>query len=354
MNEATFKRNWETRGLEMAEIFSDRSKKDTFLYANRGQGELTKDQYIQRIRELCGEISYQSVGQKDRSKRNRVWKDSASSKPCSHNGVFAGDKNRGFTTSLQASTSRNYFVDDEQPTDPESFSSMVNYTTADPRILPAVVETVRYLRQTYHQLLLSMRPKSFSFFEKERENLGTRSDSSEEHFSSLSDDTNSAKVRVSLPYNQNSTRHRKKRANSTLSSSSNSSASLGNHQLIRRSVTGSCDKWSGSDRHRFRRVTFDTVNLQKNDQPYELHAAASEGDTDEVMMLTLNGCDLNAPDSDGFPAFEFALRRSKFRCAIFLVEAGTDIDMYTRKKLKEYETLLRKSRSYMHVMKTTL
>eukprot|EP00795_Rhopilema_esculentum_P012356 gene12356-3010_t len=297
----------------MAKLFSDRSKKDTCLYANRGQGELTKDQYIQKIRELCGEISYQSVGQKDRSKRNTVWKGSASSKPCSHNGVFAEDKDRGFTTSLHPSTSRNYFVDDEQPTDPESFSSMVNTTTADPRILPAVVETVRYLRQTYHQLLLSTRPKSFSFFEKERENLGTRSDSSEEHFSSLSDDTNSAKVLV----------------------------------------TGGRDRWSGSDRHRCRRVTFDTANLQEY-KPYELHAAASEGNIDKVMMLTLNGCDLNAPDSDGFPAFEFALRRSKFRCAIFLVEAGSDIDMYTRKKLKEYEKLLKKSRSYMHVMETTL
>eukprot|EP00794_Sanderia_malayensis_P005625 gene5625-6320_t len=85
-----------------------------------------------------------------------------------------------------------------------------------------------------------------------------------------------------------------------------------------------------------------------------LRLAAISGNTDQVMHLTLQGCDLNQPGHDGWPAVDAALGNSRFKCAIFLIEAGTNMAEYTTRKMAEYTEIIYRARQYLYVVKTCL
>ena len=230
-----------------------------------------------------------------------------------------------------------YYLDEEQPSNLEEFSYMVDGRSTDPRILPAVVATIRFLRQRYHRMLLDMKPKSKEFFEREfakleRNRFYTKGygntqgslDSWDESDSGTADSHDGQNyVKVSTDNHQSGC------VNSVRGSDSSVSAN------------GSCCSTLPAPRDRF-------------SEPYALHAAASVGDTDRVMSLTLRGYDVNSLNNNRWPAVEMALRTYKFRCAIFLIEAGTNMMAYTEQRKREYRDVIIKARRHLQIVKTSL
>ncbi len=340
--------------------------------ANCAQGKLTKEQYVEEIRALCGRMQPKVTLSR---KEERNWvnsKEMVNSKDTRISGrsrsmyVSSDKKSRDFksrkinrtaseayklvnhlTWAEQANHENGnnnkrdimYYIDEEQPSDIEAFSDMVNGRSADPRILPAMIQTIRYLRQGYHQMLLDMKPKSKDFFDREFAKLernrfytrerGRAGTSSPEESDSGMTDWSYGRYCVSRKSNQ-------------------SIISQNGDKMIYDS------DWSHSR-------SDSGVTLLSNDNfskqainNYALRVAATNGDTDQVMHLTLQGCDLNHLGEDGWPPIELALRNSRFRCAIFLVEAGTEMETYTARKMQEYTEIIYKSRKYLHVLQTSL
>ncbi|EDO49289.1 predicted protein, partial [Nematostella vectensis] len=56
-----------------------------------------------------------------------------------------------------------------------------------------------------------------------------------------------------------------------------------------------------------------------------LHKAAAAGDLESIHTLIQYGGNVNLTDQDGFAPIHSALRRAHYKCAIFLMECGTDI-----------------------------
>lgn len=483
--------------------------KDACSCSDCKQGRFSKEQYIKQIRALCGvpkqlntSSSPKGKGQNYQQRReaSRSFSSCYSSSTSSLQNVDDESittytskgqeiKRTGKILSVDA-VKNEYYIDEEQPTDLESFNLMVNGTSADPRILPAIVETIKYLRQSYRQTLLNMNPKPKS---KALWNNSTDNESSDDWSDSTYNTRSSgskAGSKVSFVDQRiaNSNRHRygrdrlergaqqgaqpnddywsdssgarsatgskvsfddqsisngKRNGNlrgkfdkkapevaqsndyywsdssittGTSNSTGNSDGSrvargqldrraqrvvqskaylerqaFGNYSLraaneygerngSTRSIEGKGKVTKGVSAHIMTKqqsngrmakdgpkngrdnerndsgviVDHDTIDKHVHDNPLALHAAARDGDLDMVIRFTLSGYDLNKQGKLGWPPVEFALQKSRFRCVIFLIEAGTNMTCYTKQKVEEYRKVLLKARKYLKMITTIL
>ena len=67
-----------------------------------------------------------------------------------------------------------------------------------------------------------------------------------------------------------------------------------------------------------------------------LHKAAAAGDLESIHTLIQYGALVNIVDQDGFPPIHSALKKSHYKCAILLIECGTDIARYTTERIREF------------------
>ena len=64
---------------------------------------------------------------------------------------------------------------------------------------------------------------------------------------------------------------------------------------------------------------------------------------------------VNILDQDGFPPIHSALKKAHFKCAILLIECGTDVTRYTTERIREFLEIKEMSKGHMPVLlKTTL
>lgn len=317
---------------------------------NCKQGKLTKAQYTKEIRNLCLQDQL-SRGTKSSSIKTCTLESICTKTAHRHeNGSQAGKKENHQNRHHAVSQKNKYFIDEEVPTDLESFNLMMNGNNMDERILPAVVNTIKYLRKMYHRMLVNTKSKTISFFERERRFIGSKGGSS------FSSDEHSL--------GENSTEKPRAFADEN---------------------PGSCDLEEDYDRDGFKNGAFewrlwrrrgtllpreedqegrdsdsgvnfecDDIVESKNVQATMLHAAAKDGDVEKVMSLVFDYCDVNSLNRRGRPAVESALESSKFRCALFLMEAGTDMKIYTQQKVDEYEQVLEITRNRSHFIQTAL
>ena len=480
--------------------------KDACSCSDCKQGRFSKEQYIKQIRALCGvpkqlNTSNSPQGKGQNYQQRRGASRSFSSSYSSSNSSLQNGDDESITTNTSKNQEKRrtgrilsvdavkheYYIDEEQPTDLESFNLMVNGTSADPRILPAVVETIKYLRQTYRQTLLNMhpKPKSRDLWDNSTDNessddwsdstYNTRSSGSKAGSRVFSEDQKIANgrgigdVRGKLEgralqgaqsnddywsdssgarnatgskvfFDDHSVSNSQRNGNlrgkfgerapkvaqfsddnwsdssgttgtSHSTRSSNGSGDVrgqlerraqrvaqskaylqrqafGNNSLraanehgernglievkgkVKRGVSipittkqqsnGRMVKDGPKNGHENERndssvnVEHDIIDKLVHDNPLALHAASRDGDLDRVIRMTLNGYDLNKQGKLGWPPVEFALRRSRFRCAIFLIEAGTNMTYYTKQKVEEYRKVLLKARKYLKMITTIL
>lgn len=67
-----------------------------------------------------------------------------------------------------------------------------------------------------------------------------------------------------------------------------------------------------------------------------LHKAAGAGDLESIHTLIQYGAMVNIVDQDGFPPIHSALKKAHFKCAILLIECGTDVARYTTERIREF------------------
>lgn len=67
-----------------------------------------------------------------------------------------------------------------------------------------------------------------------------------------------------------------------------------------------------------------------------LHKAAAAGDLESIHTLIQYGAMVNIVDQDGFPPIDSALKKAHFKCAILLIECGTDVARYTTERIREF------------------
>ena len=483
--------------------------KDACSCSDCKQGRFSKEQYIKQIRALCGVPKQLNTSSSPKGKgQNYQQRREASRSFSSDYSSSNSSLQNGSDESIATNTSKNqgkrragrilsvdavkhdYYIDEEQPADLESFNLMVNGTSADPRILPAVVETIKYLRQTYRQTLLNMnpKPKSRDLWDNSTDNessddwsdstYNTRSSgskagskvsfedqkiangkrtgdirgelerralqgaqSNDDYWSDSSGARSATGSKVSFDDHSisNVQRNGNLRANfdkkapnvgqsnddywsdgsGTIDTSNSTRYSNGpgdvrgqlerraqrvaqSKAYLRRQALGN-NSLRAANEHGERNgstrgiegkgkltrgvptpimtkqqsngrmvkdgpkngrdnerndsgvsVEHDIIDQLVHDNPLALHAASHDGDLDRVIRLTLNGYDLNKQGKFGWPPVEFALRRSRFRCAIFLIEAGTNMTYYTKQKVEEYRKVLLKARKYLKMITTIL
>lgn len=84
-----------------------------------------------------------------------------------------------------------------------------------------------------------------------------------------------------------------------------------------------------------------------------LHKAAASGDLESIHTLIEYGAKVNLTDQDGFAPVHSALRRCHYKCAIFLIECGTDMAAYTRTRIEEISMIKNMSSDYMRSVLNT-
>ncbi|PFX28394.1 Protein phosphatase 1 regulatory subunit 27 [Stylophora pistillata] len=86
-----------------------------------------------------------------------------------------------------------------------------------------------------------------------------------------------------------------------------------------------------------------------------LHKAAAAGDLESIHTLIQYGAMVNIIDQDGFPPIHSALKKAHFKCAILLIEYGTDVTRYTTERIREFLEIKEMSLGHLPVLlKTTL
>lgn len=86
-----------------------------------------------------------------------------------------------------------------------------------------------------------------------------------------------------------------------------------------------------------------------------LHKAAAAGDLESIHTLVQYGALVNIQDQDGFPPFHSALRKAHFKCAILLIEYGTDVGRYTSERVREFLEIKDMTRGHLPaLLKTNL
>ena len=334
-----------------------RSMKDRACYCvNCKQGILSKEQYTEQIRDLC------SQSRRSRAKSDTFVSTTRKSARKTNISGFSFDndvkliekpiRDRG----LNSFVSERYYIDEEQPSDLESYNMMVNGTQGDPRILPAVVDTIKDLRFLYHQLLMQAKCKSSSFCDGEFDHF--RSKGSESY---SSDDLSSGEFSVDKPqYLEHENSRVKKTAVKKSTFSSRITNAVSSQRKTRKNgkpneVSKEQGQGEADGRDSDSGIHFDCDAFESKISPSNrLHEAAKDGNVEKVIQLILDCCDVNGLNDDGWPAIESALNNSKFRAALLLIEAGTDIGSYTEKKVDEYEEIISKTRNYTQFIRTAV
>ena len=321
---------------------------------NCKQGILSKEQYTDQIRVLC------SQSRTSRAKSETVVTTTRKSPRKTNISNFNFDNDVKLIEKTVSKSGlvpdKYYYIDEEQPADLESYNLMVNGTLGDPRILPAVVDTIKYLRYLYHQLLMQAKCRSSSFCDREMDNF--RSKGSDSY---SSDDLSSGEFSFDKPQYLEHERVRvKKSAIEKSTSNSGVTNAMSSHRQLRKSgkpneiskdrVHGESDGRDSDSGIHFDCDAFESKICVNN----RLHEAAKDGDVEKVIELILDCCDVNGLNGDGWPAIESALNNSKFRAALLLIEAGTDMRAYTEKKVDEYEEVINKARDYTHFIRTAV
>lgn len=86
-----------------------------------------------------------------------------------------------------------------------------------------------------------------------------------------------------------------------------------------------------------------------------LHKAAAAGDLESIHTLIQYGAMVNMVDQDGFPPVHSALKKAHFKCAILLIECGTDVARYTTERIREFMEIRDMTSGHLPVlMKTNL
>lgn len=84
-----------------------------------------------------------------------------------------------------------------------------------------------------------------------------------------------------------------------------------------------------------------------------LHKAAAAGDLESIYTLVQYGAFVNIQDQDGFPPIHSALRKAHFKCAILLIECGTDMVRYTTERVREFLEIKHMTTRHMPVLLKT-
>ena len=222
-----------------------------------------------------------------------------------------------------------YYVDEEQPTDTLIYSMMVNDNDNDIQLLPAVIETIELLRESYHDCLV----------EKYRSRRRGNS------------------LRFGLSGNQEERLHRKDTESNTYNKDGgwkrgvtpNGSYYYKHKEEVDNNLTISSPMYPVSQSTRGYKLFY--YNKARRIQ---LHGIAAIGNVSLLQQMVVEGCEIDALDSEGWPALHSALRSFKFRCAIFLLEIGSDTVVYTKKRLREYRQVINKARKYCQFLSTQL
>lgn len=335
------------------ETFCQRDVKNgACMCVNCKEGKLTKAQYAMRIRNICCQTQMPRVKGSlapivPTASCTNTGHGLKYEEKTPHKAIFRKEFD------VQKNYNR-YFTDEEVPSDLEYFNLMMNGSSGDPRILPAVVDTLKYVRKIYHEMLTETRTKAWSFFENERRSIGSKSSDS---LSSDGQSSNGEFVNENrLKTASDILRMRKHEARESYNRHGLDVNTSRWKQRIRvENVTGR-RKHEWTDGEPGVDCDSDPVDDKSitETKTAALHDAAMRGNVEKVMRLILDWCDVNALNKDGWPAFEGAMNNSKFRCALFLIEAGTDMKRYTTKKVEQYEKALSKVRSYTQFIKTAL
>ena len=91
------------------------------------------------------------------------------------------------------------------------------------------------------------------------------------------------------------------------------------------------------------------VNKQSPSGQSLLHIAAGNADMKCIDLLLQSGSRVNIRDSNGWTPLHAAIRRGNWKSAIVLIEAGADIAEYAQQRIREYQTVLRKSKDCYRV-----
>ena len=84
-----------------------------------------------------------------------------------------------------------------------------------------------------------------------------------------------------------------------------------------------------------------------------LHKAAAAGDLESIHTLIQYGALINIVDQDGFPPIHSALKKAHYKCAIFLIECGTDIARYTSERIREFMEIRNMTTGHLPVLLKT-
>ena len=316
---------------------------------------LSKEQYTDQIRALCSQNG--TSGSKSdsfvptlRTPQRRI--DIPVNVRCERN-QKSREKIVG-SSGFNAFAPDRYYVDEEQPDDLVSYNLMVNGTHGDPRILPAIVDTLKHLRRFYYQMLIQAKRKSLSPTTLKLDNF--RSKGSDTY---SSDELLSSETSVDKPqYLKHKSVRAETRPEDSNAGNCNGLVHVAPHWGLNKTENSvEIDKCTGDadGRDSDSGIQFDCDAIEgKSSQLYRLHEAAKEGDVEKIIQLILDCCNVNGQNDDGWPALEYALSNSKFRAALFLIEAGTDINRYTVEKVDEYERILGKARNYTYFIRTAV
>ena len=319
------------------------------------QGVLTKAQYTDQIRVLC---SRSKTSRTDRNDNESAMRKSPRKTNTQTDDLPKHDvklvEETITTSQFNGPTNDRYYVDEEQPTDLYSYNLMVNGRLADPRILPAVVDTITYLRTLYHKILMQTKRASSYVYDQKNNSFGSKGSDSYS-----SDDLSGSDFPVNKPQLFEKSSVSTKRLvekNTSLPNKCTNSKPYGKLRKKRMLAEEGTEQFQGeTGRDSDSGVHFDCdASESSNNENTRLHEAARIGDVEKVIQLILDCCDVNGLNNDGWPAIESALSRSKFRAALFLIEAGTDIKSYTGKKVDEYEEALRRVRNQTYFIRTAV
>lgn len=84
-----------------------------------------------------------------------------------------------------------------------------------------------------------------------------------------------------------------------------------------------------------------------------LHKSAAAGDLESIHTLIQYGAVVNIVDQDGFPPIHSALKKAHFKCAILLIECGTDVARYTTERIREFLEIRDMTSGYLPVLLKT-
>lgn len=83
------------------------------------------------------------------------------------------------------------------------------------------------------------------------------------------------------------------------------------------------------------------VNYVHEDGTTILHHITCLGSYKGVRFLLRHGVDINKHDAHGWPAVHYGLQGGHLKCTALLIAAGCDSESYTRKRIDEYQSVVK-------------